>query len=85
MHSRSSRMPKSRSSTTMASLQSDLFDFNLDLYCNAEEKSGPDSFTFDANLNAVGDWAETSDRTTTRPSGPSTSGQTTPAGPTATR
>lgn len=35
------------------------FDFNLDLYCGAEETVWAGVVTFDENLNAVGDWAET--------------------------
>ena len=35
------------------------FDFNADLYCGAEETVWASIVTFDANLNAVADWAET--------------------------
>ena len=35
------------------------FDFNLNLYCNAEEEVWSGLLTFDADLNAAPDWAET--------------------------
>lgn len=35
------------------------FDWNLNLYCNAEVETFAGLLTFDENLNAVGDWAET--------------------------
>lgn len=35
------------------------FDFNLNLYCNAEPAAYSGLLTFDADLNAVPDWAET--------------------------
>jgi oligopeptide transport system substrate-binding protein len=34
------------------------FDWNLNLYCNAEETIAAGLLTFDENLNAVPDWAE---------------------------
>jgi oligopeptide transport system substrate-binding protein len=43
------------------SLQADpkSFDFNLDLYCQGEAETFAGVLTFDENLNAVPDWAET--------------------------
>ncbi len=35
------------------------FDWNLNLYCNATTQTGSSVLTFDENLNAVPDWAET--------------------------
>jgi oligopeptide transport system substrate-binding protein len=35
------------------------FDFNANLYCNAEEEVWSGLLTFDADLNAAADWAET--------------------------
>jgi oligopeptide transport system substrate-binding protein len=35
------------------------FDWNLNLYANAEEETASGLLTFDADLNAVPDWAET--------------------------
>jgi len=35
------------------------FDWNLNLYCNAATQTGSSVLTFDENLNAVPDWAET--------------------------
>jgi ABC-type oligopeptide transport system substrate-binding subunit len=35
------------------------FDWNLNLYCNAEEETFAGLLTFDENLQAVADWAET--------------------------
>lgn len=35
------------------------FDWNLNLYCNAEEETFAGLLTFDENLEAVSDWAET--------------------------
>jgi ABC-type oligopeptide transport system substrate-binding subunit len=35
------------------------FDWNANLYCNAEEESFAGLLTFDADLNPVADWAET--------------------------
>ena len=35
------------------------FDWNLNLYCNASTQIASGLLTFDENLNAVGDWAET--------------------------
>lgn len=35
------------------------FDWNLNLYCNAEQEAFAGLLTFDENLNAVPDWAET--------------------------
>jgi ABC-type oligopeptide transport system substrate-binding subunit len=35
------------------------FDWNLNLYCNASTQTGSSVLTFDENLNAVPDWAET--------------------------
>ncbi len=35
------------------------FDWNLNLYCNAEVEIASGLLTFDENLNAVADWAET--------------------------
>ncbi|MCC6312501.1 MAG: peptide ABC transporter substrate-binding protein [Thermomicrobiales bacterium] len=35
------------------------FDWNLDLYCNAEQETFAGLLTYDADLNAVPDWAET--------------------------
>jgi ABC-type oligopeptide transport system substrate-binding subunit len=35
------------------------FDWNLNLYCNAEVEIASGLLTFDADLNAVADWAET--------------------------
>ncbi|MGH2560849.1 MAG: peptide ABC transporter substrate-binding protein, partial [Thermomicrobiales bacterium] len=35
------------------------FDWNLNLYCNAEEETFAGLLTFDENLVAVADWAET--------------------------
>jgi len=35
------------------------FDWNLNLYCNAEVETHAGLLTFDADLNAVPDWAET--------------------------
>jgi oligopeptide transport system substrate-binding protein len=35
------------------------FDWNLNLYCNAATETGSSVLTFDENLNAVPDWAET--------------------------
>lgn len=34
------------------------FDWNLNLYCNAEEETFAGLLTFDENLNATADWAE---------------------------
>lgn len=35
------------------------FDWNLNLYCNAEPEIAAGLLTFDADLNAIPDWAET--------------------------
>ncbi|MBA2595163.1 MAG: peptide ABC transporter substrate-binding protein [Chloroflexota bacterium] len=35
------------------------WDWNLNLYCNAEETVAAGLLTFDADLNAIADWAET--------------------------
>ncbi|HEX5414286.1 MAG TPA: peptide ABC transporter substrate-binding protein, partial [Chloroflexota bacterium] len=35
------------------------FDWNLNLYCNAATETGSSVLTYDENLNAVADWAET--------------------------
>lgn len=35
------------------------FDWNLNLYCNAEQETFAGLLTFDADLNAIPDWAET--------------------------
>ena len=50
---------RSRSSTTYLNDDPSSLDFNLNLYCNGEAETVAGLLTFDENLNAVADWAET--------------------------
>ena len=76
-------VPTRSSITTPAVLIRFRFDLNLNVYAQAEEECFSGLLTFDADLNAIPDWAETFTLKRGRHrSGRSTSGPTTRAGPT---